>query len=64
VAIVEFGKKIRARSIVTGGQSFDPSSNHFNDQAEMFTTGKLKEIFFYREEVMKNAERTYRPGGE
>src|SRR5690606_19031768 len=36
VACVEFGKKIRAKSVITGGQSFDPASKHFNDQAEMF----------------------------
>jgi acyl-homoserine lactone acylase PvdQ len=32
VAVVEFGPKIKAKSIVTGGQFFDPSSKHFNDQ--------------------------------
>jgi acyl-homoserine-lactone acylase len=61
VAVVEFGKKIRARSVVTGGQFFDPSSKHFNDQAEMFVTGRMKEVNFYREDVERNSERKYRP---
>jgi acyl-homoserine lactone acylase PvdQ len=62
VCVVEFGKKVKAKSIVTGGQSSDPSSEHFNDQAEMFLTGKFKEVNFYREDVIKNKEREYHPG--
>ena len=62
VAVVEFGKKIKARSITTGGQSFDPGSKHFNDQALMFIDGKFKEVFFYRPDVENNAEKKYHPG--
>ena len=62
IACVEFGKKIKARSIVTGGQSFDPSSKHFTDQAQMYIDGNFKEVLFYREDVMKHVERKYHPG--
>jgi acyl-homoserine lactone acylase PvdQ len=62
VACVEFGKKIKARSIITGGQSFDPSSKHFTDQAQMYIDGNFKEVLFYREDVMKHVERKYHPG--
>lgn len=62
VAVVEFGQKIRAKSIVTGGQSFQPGSKHFTDQAQMFINGEFKEVFFYKEDVLKHAERTYHPG--
>ncbi|MEO7266280.1 MAG: penicillin acylase family protein, partial [Ferruginibacter sp.] len=62
IAVVEFGKRLSARSIVAGGQSFDPSSKHFNDQAEMFINGKLKDVFFYKEDVEKNKESSYHPG--
>ncbi len=62
VAAVEFGEKLRAKSIITGGQSFDPSSKHFADQAAMFVEGKFKDVLFYREDVLNNAERTYHPG--
>ncbi len=64
VAIVEFGKKLTAKSIVAGGQSFDPGSKHFNDQAEMFINGKMKDVFFYKEDVDKNKESSYHPGEE
>jgi acyl-homoserine lactone acylase PvdQ len=62
VAAVEFGKRIKAKTIMTGGESFDPASPHFTDQAEGFLEGKFKDIFFYKEDVQKNARRTYKPG--
>ena len=62
VCAVEFGKKIRAKSILAGGNSSDPNSKHFNDQAEMFTKGEFKDVLFYKEDVVKNAERRYQPG--
>lgn len=62
IAAVEFGKKLKAKTILTGGQSTDPNSPHFTDQAEGFVNGKFKDIFFYREEVEKNKVKTYYPG--
>ncbi len=62
IAAIEFGPKVKARTIITGGQSFDPSSKHFTDQAEMFVEGKFKDVLFYKEEVMQHVEKTYHPG--
>ena len=62
VAVVEFGDRLRARAVTAGGLSNQPSSPHFNDQAERYATGNLREVRFYREDVETNAERTYRPG--
>ena len=62
VAVVEFGPRIKARSVVTGGQSSRPGMAHFTDQAELFTNGSFKEVRFYPEDVKANAEKTYHPG--
>ncbi|TMI83532.1 MAG: acylase [Bacteroidetes bacterium] len=62
IACVEFGKKVHAKSIITGGQSFDPSSKHFTDQAQMFLDGDFKDVLFYKEDVKKHVERQYHPG--
>ncbi|HEY1871740.1 MAG TPA: penicillin acylase family protein, partial [Chitinophagaceae bacterium] len=62
IACVEFGKRIKAKSIITGGQSFDPSSKHFTDQAQMYIDGNFKDVLFYKEDVMKHVERQYHPG--
>jgi acyl-homoserine-lactone acylase len=64
IAAVEFGKRVKARTIVTGGESSDPVSPHFSDQAGMYLTGQFKEVLFYREDVEKNLERRYHPGEE
>ncbi|MGZ3951042.1 MAG: penicillin acylase family protein [Flavisolibacter sp.] len=62
VACVEFGKKVTAKSVVTGGQSFDPSSPHFTDQAEGYIDGNFKDVLFYKEDVLKHVESQYHPG--
>ena len=62
ICAVEFGKKIKARSLLTGGESGDPDSKHFNDQALMYTKGQFKDVLFYKEDVLKHAEKSYHPG--
>jgi len=62
ICAVEFGKKIKARSLLAGGESGDPHSKHFNDQLPMYAKGAFKDVLFYKEDVMKHAEKTYHPG--
>lgn len=62
VAAVEFGPKVRAKSILAGGQSGDPRSPHFDDQAAMYARGEFKDVLFYREDIERNLERKYHPG--
>ncbi len=61
VAAVEFGPTIKAKSIETGGTSFDPASPHFTDQAQGYLDGKFKDVYFYKADVLKHAEKTYHP---
>lgn len=62
VAVVEFGKRVQARSVVTGGASSEPGSKHFNDQSKMYATGQFKDVWFYPEDYRAHAEATYSPG--
>ena len=62
VAVIEFGKTLKAKTILTGGASTDPASPHFTDQVKGYINGQFKEIFFYKKDVLNNAERIYRPG--
>ena len=62
VCAVEFGKKVKAKSLLAGGNSGNPSSKHFTDQLEMYTKGQFKDVLFYKEDVLQHAERTYHPG--
>ena len=62
VAVVEFGDKLKAKSILAGGQSGDPDSPHFFDQAKPYINVNFKDVAFYREDVEARAEETYTPG--
>jgi acyl-homoserine-lactone acylase len=62
VAVVEFGPRVRARAVTAGGESGHPQSPHFNDQAERYATGNLREVYFYPEQLRGHTERVYRPG--
>jgi acyl-homoserine lactone acylase PvdQ len=62
VAVVEFGDSVRARAVTAGGLSSDPASRHFNDQALRYSTGDLRDVYFYRSQLRGHTEREYRPG--
>src|SRR5580658_3099495 len=64
IAAVEFGKRVTARTVVTGGESSDPASPNFTDQAVMYLNGKFKDVLFYPEEVQAEAVKSYHPGEE
>ena len=62
VAVVEFGERVKAKSMLAGGQSGDPDSPHFNDQAQRYADMQFKEVPYYKEDVLKRAKRVYKPG--
>jgi acyl-homoserine lactone acylase PvdQ len=62
VAVVEFGDSVRAKAVTAGGESGDPASPHFNDQAERYSTGALRDVYFYRSQLTGHTEREYHPG--
>jgi acyl-homoserine-lactone acylase len=62
VAVVEFGDSVKARAVTAGGESGDPKSKHFNDQAERYATGNLRDVYFYPAQLKGHVERQYTPG--
>jgi acyl-homoserine lactone acylase PvdQ len=62
VAVVEFADKVRALAVTAGGESGNPKSPHFNDEAKRYATGELREVYFYRSQLDKHTERQYHPG--
>ena len=62
VAVVEFGPRVRARAVTAGGESGDPGSPHFNDQAQRYASGNLRDVYFYPEDLAHHTARVYHPG--
>jgi acyl-homoserine lactone acylase PvdQ len=62
VAAVEFGDKVRARAVTAGGESGHPESRHFNDEAKRYSTGNLRDVYFYKADLKGHTEREYHPG--
>ena len=62
VAVVEFGERVRAKAVTAGGESGHPGSQHFDDEAVRYSTGNLRDVYFYREQLKRHTEREYHPG--
>jgi acyl-homoserine lactone acylase PvdQ len=62
VAVVEFGDKVQAKTLLAGGQSGDPESVHFDDQAKRYADAQFKTVAYYKEDVVERATSSYHPG--
>ncbi|GAA4038170.1 penicillin acylase family protein [Sphingomonas rosea] len=62
VAAVEFGPRVRAVAVTAGGESGNPASPHFTDQAQRYASGNLRPVYFYPDDLARHTERRYRPG--
>jgi acyl-homoserine-lactone acylase len=61
VAVVEFGDSVRAKAITAGGESGDPASPHFDDEALRYSKGNLRDVYFYPNQLKGHIEREYHP---
>jgi acyl-homoserine-lactone acylase len=61
VLAVEFGPQVRARSVLSYGQTTNPESKHCCDQIEFFQRHQLRPVWFTAEEVKAHLEREYQP---
>ena len=53
--IVDFSDVENSWSILPSGQSGNPMSPHYNDQAEMYTTGKFRKMKLNKTEIIKTS---------
>jgi acyl-homoserine lactone acylase PvdQ len=62
VAVVEFGDTVRAKAVTAGGESGHTDSRHFNDEAQRYAAGALRDVYFYKSQLKGHTEREYHPG--
>ena len=59
LAAIEFGDRIKTASLTPFGSSADRKSDHYLDQAKLFSKRQMKPAWFYKDEVLENAKRSY-----
>jgi acyl-homoserine lactone acylase PvdQ len=64
LSVVEFGERVRGKSLLHFGASGDPRSEHFFDQARLLSDRKMKRELFYWDDVQAEARGVYHPGEE
>jgi acyl-homoserine-lactone acylase len=64
IGVYEFGDKVKASTILQFGESSDPKSPHFMDQAELYSKRQFKPAWFEWSDVLAHAKETYHPGAE
>jgi acyl-homoserine-lactone acylase len=62
VAVVEFGPTVRALAVTAGGESGDPTSKHFIDEAQRYAAGNLRPVYYYSDDLRGHTQRSYKPG--
>jgi penicillin amidase len=53
--VIDFSDIENSMSIIPTGQSGNPFSKHYNDQAEMYATGKFRKMKMNKEEIIKTS---------
>ena len=53
---------VRSVSVTPYGQSGDPASPHFQDQAQLLSDSRFKPALFDWDDVAADAQRVYHPG--
>lgn len=61
VIAVEFTSPLRATSVLSYGQTTNPSSKHCCDQIALFANHQLRPIWFTEAELKQNLEKQYQP---
>jgi penicillin amidase len=62
IGVYEFGDRVQAATILQFGQSSDPKSPHFMDQAALYSKREFKPAWFEWSDVQSHARRRYHPG--
>jgi len=64
VSVVQLSPHIKAWSVVPWGESNDPKSSHYFDQAPLYARGQFKRAWFTLKEVKEHSAFAYHPGKE
>jgi len=60
VAVIEFGKEVKAKVLLSYGNSSQPASPHNGDQLKLLSQKELRDALLTREQVLQHLEETER----
>ncbi len=55
--IIEFGDRVKAKVLMSYGNSTQPGSKHYGDQLELFSQKQMRDCYFYRSDVLKHVKK-------
>jgi len=55
-AVIEFGDKVKAKVLMSYGNSTQPGSPHYGDQLELFSKKEMRDCYYYREDVEQHVK--------
>ena len=64
IGVYEFGDKVKAATMLQFGESSNPDSPHFMDQAQLYSKKQFKPAWFDWDDVLAHAKSSYHPGAE
>ncbi len=64
MGVYEFGPRVKSSTVLQYGESGDPKSPHYFDQAKLYSETKFKPAWFYKDEVEAHTVNKYHPGEE
>ena len=64
VSVIEFGDKIKAKALLSYGNSTQKDSPNNGDQLKLFSIKELRDVWFYPTDVKANTVRTERKIGD
>ena len=56
VSVIEFGKKVKAKVLLSYGNSTQKDSPHYGDQLKLFSEKKLRDARYYRDDVERHVK--------
>lgn len=54
VGVIEFGQKVKAKVLLSYGNSSNPDSPHYGDQLKLFSQKAFRDAWFYPEDLKGN----------
>jgi len=57
IAITEFGKEVKAKVLLSYGNSSQPGNKHYGDQLSLMSEKKLRPALLSRSEILRNLEK-------